>query len=113
MDSNDLQQSLYNIVDEYDKAIKLHSAHKAGYEKVRDLKDSTLSVLMNAVEGSSEAERKRNALKTAKWSDYLVMMDDARLEYLKSDAKVKGLELKTKIYISLLSYSKLMAERTT
>jgi hypothetical protein len=113
MDYKELQNKLIQIVSDYDEAMKKHPEKKACFDKFKDLKDSTLSVLMSSVQGTSEAEKKRNAMRTAKWSDYLVTMDDARLEYEKSNAKIKGLEMRSKVFISLLSFEKEMIVKAT
>jgi len=112
MNSDEIKSTLMELLENYDQVMKEWPNKKAAHEKMHELKKTTHSVLASHAQGSSEAERQRNAYKDSKYLDYIETANSASLEFYKLDAKKLAIEKKLGILQSLLSFEKAFIEKT-
>lgn len=111
MDHKEIDSKLDEMLEELERTEKEWAYKKSEKERFDDLKDSTLAVIMGNSMGESEAERKRHALTTQRWQEYLIKKNKALNNYLDIEAKRSGLQMKIDVYRSKLSFEKTAIER--
>lgn len=111
MNHKEIDSKLDEMLEELERTEKEWAFKKSEKERFDDLKDSTLAVIMGNSMGDSEAERKRHALTTQRWQEYLSKKNKALNNYLDIEAKRSGLQMKIDVYRSKLSFEKTAIER--
>lgn len=106
LSSDEIQSKLTSLLEEYETLSVEVANAKAEFNKWEDLEDSTIAVIASNVQGESEAERKRSALRTQKYQLWLDSINQARLLYLTKKAREDYVKTAVEVYRSLLSFAK-------
>lgn len=108
-----LQEQLMNLVDEFDSIQEQWALSKAAKDEIDDRKHPTLAIVESNVEGNSEAERRRKALKSTTYEAWIQEAKRRREDFYKIDHKKQGILSRIDVLRSIQSFNKFMQEVTT
>lgn len=112
MDTDLLQQQLTDLLEQFDSIQMDWAIAKSEKEEIDDRKNPTLAIVEANVEGSTNAEKTRKALKSEVYDNWIKEAKKKRQAFYEIDHKKDGLKARIDVLRSLLSFSKFVQERT-
>lgn len=106
MEIQELQKALLDIANRIGNGEVKVAEAKSNYDNIEEQKKNILSELMLDSSESSVSKMEVKARASKEWREFISHLKDARHEYNKNNAFLKGLYAKKDIYITLLSFEK-------
>ena len=100
MDLQNISEGLGQIARQTDEVLKQYHQAKTAYDNLDEMKKTMLAVISMKYEGS-EAFVSRQAQADSDYRDYIKGLNEARGEYNRVWALLKGLEIRLSTYQSL------------